>query len=529
MVKRESAGGKRVALVIGNGVYKFSDSMPVLANPANDAEDIAAALRGFGFEVIERKNQTKEEMDTAIYEFGRKIGDSEAALFYYAGHGLQIKGQNFLVPVDAKIESEAQVPYKSVNLNQLLDEMENGKSRANIVMLDACRNNPLTGKFRSGATRGLAAPTSAPKGTVIVYATDPGGVAADGDGRNGLFTAGLLAAFKGKDLSLGGVLTRASEEVEQGSERRQTPYINGPATLQKNFHFAPGSVAVAGAELESEPVEAAEPPSSPAPVREDAETVLWNEVQKGNTAEDYDAYLAKFPKGKYSALAKRRVQKLQEQTAAETRSRLIKEADEARSTLSAAEAGDVDAMEKMTRYYDAGIGVAKDPAKAAKWRDKIESIAAREQLRVAQSGNIQAMLKVAARYDAGLGLKKDPAQAQAWRAKADAAIASEAAQEKERIKERKVDQVSFLGETKRLLKENEAANQNNPSSITAVPSTVVSGLVGDMVSAPFRTTEIAMIKNEAAYRPSTWAKSDSMIARASRRQHTDGSTTENYL
>ena len=135
--------------------------LPKLANPTNDAEDMARALRRFGFEVIERKNQTLEGMNQAIAEFGSKIGGSEAALFYYAGHGIQVKNQNYLIPVNARIESEASVPYQGVSLNQVLDEMDNGKSGANIVMLDACRNNPITGKFRSGQSRGLASPGSA--------------------------------------------------------------------------------------------------------------------------------------------------------------------------------------------------------------------------------------------------------------------------------------------------------------------------------------------------------------------------------
>lgn len=233
------ATGKRIALVIGNGNYQHTERLPKLANPPHDAEDIARALRGFGFQVIERKDLNLEGMNNAIVEFSRKIGNSEAALFYFAGHGLQVKGQNYIIPVSAKIDTEASVEYEGVNVNRILDELDNGKSRANIVMLDACRNNPISGKFRSGASRGLAAPSSTPKGTVIVYATDPGNVAADGNGRNGLFTAGLLTAFKGSDLSLGGVLVRASEEVERGSAKKQTPYVNGPMTLQKRFQFAP--------------------------------------------------------------------------------------------------------------------------------------------------------------------------------------------------------------------------------------------------------------------------------------------------
>ena len=144
-VDKNAATGKRVALVIGNGAYRHTDSMPKLANPANDADDMAAALKRFGFDVIEKKNLTREEMDEAISDFGRRIANIDAALFYYAGHGLQVKGQNYLVPVDANIDSEARVPYRTVNVNQLLEEMESSKSKVNIVMLDACRNNPISG------------------------------------------------------------------------------------------------------------------------------------------------------------------------------------------------------------------------------------------------------------------------------------------------------------------------------------------------------------------------------------------------
>ena len=240
---------RRIALVIGNGHYQHTELLPKLANPVNDAEDVARALRGFGFEVIERKNQTLEAMSQSIAEFGSRIDGSEAALFYFAGHGIQVKNQNYLMPVNARIDSAAAIPYQGIDVNRVLDEMDNAKSSANIVILDACRNNPLGGKFRSAATRGLASPASVPKGTVIVYATDPGNTAADGSGRNGIFTAGLLSAFKGPDLSLDGVLTVASAEVERASGRQQTPYINGPKTLQKNFNFQP-STAVARADTD---------------------------------------------------------------------------------------------------------------------------------------------------------------------------------------------------------------------------------------------------------------------------------------
>ena len=279
--------GRRVALVIGNGSYQQAN-LPKLPNPPNDAEDVARALRGFGFEVIERKNQSLEGMNRAIAEWGSRLGGSEAALFYFAGHGIQVKNQNYLMPVNARIDSEAAVPYQGVNLNQVLEEMDNAGSATNIVILDACRNNPITGKFRSGQTRGLASPGAMPRGTVIAYATEPGNVAADGEGRNGLFTAGLLTAFKGRDLTLDGVLTVASAAVEQASGQKQTPYVNGPKTLQKSFDFR---ISV-----------------DPGPA--EVERTFWASVERSSDPADFEAYLRQFPNGSYRALAENRLKAL---------------------------------------------------------------------------------------------------------------------------------------------------------------------------------------------------------------------------
>lgn len=290
------AAEKRVALVMGNGAYQ---SLPKLDNPTHDAADMAAALGRFGFEVIHRENQTLEGMNEAIAEFGRKLGGSDVALFFFAGHGIQVKSQNFIIPVNAKIESEASVAYQGVNINQVLDEMDISHSRANIVILDACRDNPISGKFRSSGSRGLAAPASTPKGTVIVYATDPGNTAMDGSGRNGLLTAGLLTAFKGKDLSLDGVLTVASAEVERISNQKQTPYVNGPKTLQKNLHFSASvdsGSALGSAEMEKG---------------------FWDSIKDSTDPADFKAYLQEYPSGRYRALALNRLKRLKDGQRAE--------------------------------------------------------------------------------------------------------------------------------------------------------------------------------------------------------------------
>ena len=280
----EQQSGKRVALIIGNSAYK--NTRP-LANPANDAEDITNALQGFGFEVIKLKNGTRRQMNEKLAEFSSKIDGAAAALVYYAGHGAQIRGENYLMPVDASVDTEAAIKDESVSLNRVLDELEGGRNRINIVMLDACRDNPVTGKFRS-TQRGLAVPSSTPKGTVIVYATDPGNTAADGDGRNGTFTAGLLKAFKGRDLSLDGVLTVASAEVERTTNNRQTPYVNGPKTVQKQFLFAV-TVNPGAQQIEGE---------------------FWASIKDSRDAADFEAYLEQYPKGNFRKLVENRLKSL---------------------------------------------------------------------------------------------------------------------------------------------------------------------------------------------------------------------------
>ncbi len=286
-VESAFAQNNRIALVIGNADYK---QISKLDNPVNDAEDIAKALKGFGFEVIFRKNETKRGMTDALAELGRKAKGAEAALLYYAGHGMQVRGENYLLPVNVSAGSEAAIIDESVSVNRVLDELEGG-ARINMVMLDACRDNPITGKFRS-VGRGLAATTSVPKGTVIVYATDPGNTAADGEtgGRNGLFTASMLRALQGKDLSLQGVLTSASAEVDRASKGKQTPYVNGPPHVQRNFHFR---VTV---EVEPGPVS--------------LEKDFWASMKDSNDADDFQAYLQKYPNGSYRSLAENKLKRL---------------------------------------------------------------------------------------------------------------------------------------------------------------------------------------------------------------------------
>ncbi len=237
LIQPPAASANRVALVIGNSAYPTAP----LKNPVNDAEDITIALRNSGFEVIERKDLDQNGMKRAIREFGMKIRNAGVALFYYAGHGLQVKGNNYLVPVNAEVHTEEEVEYETVDAGFVLAQMDTGsKTRLNIVILDACRNNPFARSFRSGSN-GLAK-MDAPEGTLIAYATAPGSIASDGGaGRNGIYTRELLKVISIPDLSIEDVFKRVRISVYGVTKGKQTPWES--SSLMGNFSFRQSAAA----------------------------------------------------------------------------------------------------------------------------------------------------------------------------------------------------------------------------------------------------------------------------------------------
>lgn len=224
---------RRVALVIGNGTYMAAP----LKNPVNDARDIAQALRDLGFDVEYGENLGRNDMKRSIRAFGERLrGASDVALFYFAGHGVQVKGVNYLIPIDARVEREEEVEYEGVEAGFVLAQMEADTSRVNIVILDACRNNPFARSFRS-ASNGLAA-LDAPSGTLIAYATGPGSTASDGDARNGLYTQELLKHMRVPGLSVEEVFKRVRISVRAQTRGRQTPWES--SSLTGDFRFIGG-------------------------------------------------------------------------------------------------------------------------------------------------------------------------------------------------------------------------------------------------------------------------------------------------
>jgi hypothetical protein len=222
---------KKVALVVGNSDYLIGP----LRNPVNDARAMKLALEKTGFEVLYHENITnKDNFTRAVRAFGQKLQNGEVGLFYFAGHGLQVKGINYLVPIKAEVLSEPEVEFECLDVGFVLAQMEAANNRMNIVILDACRNNPFARSFRS-AERGLAT-MMAPTGTLIAYATAPGSVAADGEGENGLYTEHILKQITRPGLKIEEVFKNVRAEVVQISNNRQVPWE--ASSLIGDFYFA---------------------------------------------------------------------------------------------------------------------------------------------------------------------------------------------------------------------------------------------------------------------------------------------------
>jgi len=229
---KEIGAGKRFALIIGNSNY---ESVP-LKNPVNDARAMADALAECGFEVTMLENANKRKMEEAIRAFGAKLNPQSAGLFYFAGHGLQVNGTNYLVPLSARIEKESDIEFETVDAGRVLAEFANARAALSIVILDACRDNPFAASTRS-LTRGLAVvklPRDA-SGTLVAYATSPGNVARDGKGQNGLYTEELLRHMRTPGLKLEDVFKLTRINVKERSKGEQVPWEN--SSIDGDFFF----------------------------------------------------------------------------------------------------------------------------------------------------------------------------------------------------------------------------------------------------------------------------------------------------
>ncbi len=306
-------GESRLALLIGNATYKSSP----LKNPVNDVRLMESALTEAGFTVIKAENASRREMQRIVRDFGERLKQSGGVgLFYFAGHGVQVKGANYLVPVDADIRAEDEVAFDSIDAQSILEKMETAKNRINLLILDACRDNPFAKGSRSG-TAGLAT-MSAPSGSLVAYSTSPGSVASDGAGNNGLYTQHLAAVMRMPDMPIEEVFKRVRANVRKDSANQQTPWEN--TALEGNFYFKKSPpVVVAAVTPTLTPMSATAAPAAPNMMM--VELAYWESIKTSNRPFELEAYIEQFPSGAFVGLAKARLREV---------ARELKAADDAR-------------------------------------------------------------------------------------------------------------------------------------------------------------------------------------------------------
>ncbi len=464
----QSLAGKRVALVIGNAAYKYTAP---LANPINDARDIASALKRLGFNVMLERDLTKVGLDRAFGRFAQAMRGADAALFYYAGHGMQYQGINYLVPVDATLEDEAVLPYEMAQLDNVLADMARVKG-VRIAVLDACRDNPLEKKLkrRLARSRGITptrgfARVKRTEGTLVAFATQTGDVAAEGDGRNSPFTTALLKHIETPALEVGALFRRVASAVNRTTNGKQTPELS--ISLLGEFFFADGR--------EGPKVSVAQETGG----RLSAAAEAWSVIQGTKFAGDLEAFILEYPDSFFAKLAQARLARLLEERlaiavppkpvspgdadsrkasvhncdrlaadphdprrvtagvaydsirskeairacrlAVDTRPDVVRFSyqlgralekggsyeESVRWYRKAAEKGDARAMTDLATSYGIGLGVDKNDREAVRWYRK-----------AAKLGDLRAMNNLGVRYQEGRGVRKDEDQALRWYRKA---------------------------------------------------------------------------------------------------------------
>ncbi len=299
---------ERVALVVGNAAYE--QELAVLRNPVNDATAVAAVLRRLGFEVIEGRDLDENDFYDKIAAFEDAARSASLALFFYAGHGLQVDGRNYLAPVDLKLKRKQDLKRGAVELADVREVM---RSETNLVILDACRDNPLAGELarslglsRTAATsRGLARVESA-SGMLIAYATEPGDVAADGLGEHSPYTEALLEHLETPGLSVQDLFTQVTASVLANTGEKQKPWTH--SSLSKIVRLVPGDTPGPRAETLTERESVSQRLTAEGLA---AERVFWESVKDGTNAADFEAYLSQYPQGRFALLARNRLKALQ--------------------------------------------------------------------------------------------------------------------------------------------------------------------------------------------------------------------------
>lgn len=274
---------KRIALVIGNANYEHA---PALDNPANDARMINKTLRSVGFDTIEVLDADRMAMERAVRDFGRRLsaaGPDAVGLFYYAGHGVQADGINYMIPVSAKIEREADLTFESVSTQVVMDQIAFAGNNLNILILDACRDNPYSKKTRGGS-RGLAS-MRAPSGTFLAFAAAPGQTALDGVGPNSPYSEAINEQLRVRGLKVEDVFKRVRRQVQQVTGGRQEPWEN--TSLTGDFYFLPPMVSASGGDANAQG-------TTFAPRNDASEIAYWNAIKDSADWREFQTYIDQF-------------------------------------------------------------------------------------------------------------------------------------------------------------------------------------------------------------------------------------------
>jgi len=318
-VQAATPGSKRVALVIGNSKYVNAVALP---NPANDARLIASTLRNAGFEVVEGIDQDNAGMHALIGKFTEESYNADLAVIFYAGHGMQVDGKNYLIPVDAELSSPAYLKTRTVQIDEFMAALP-ADPAVGVIILDACRDNPLARTLAASLPKSRSlgaglAPVDAKAdgigtgGVLIAYATDPGAIAFDGNGVDSPYSLALAKHLTEPGVEIQSALTRVRGEVTEATQGRQRPWHN--ASLGREV-FLGKPVAQAAAPVTAPVADAAKTTDAPAPAvgtppSWEVEQRLWDEASKKNAVPFYEAYLEQFPTGRFATVAKLNIDQL---------------------------------------------------------------------------------------------------------------------------------------------------------------------------------------------------------------------------
>ena len=379
----------RVALVIGNANYAANR----LKNPRNDAALMARTLAASGFDVMTIMDATADDMQRAIAAFGQRLQSPETvALFYYAGHGVQANGDNYLIPLGSGVTSLDDVSRGGIALGRVFKTLEQSQSRLNIVILDACRDNPF-GNANSSVPAGLA-PVVAPSGTIIGYATAPGTIARDGDGDNSPYTAALAANIPAQGLTLEDVFRSARRRVRDATANRQTPWEH--SSLLSEFYFHPKS---------ADPESSAGRSTADAPAdARHAEIAAWERIRASNDPEVYKGHIARFPGGLFAEVASVRLTRLATEHAASPWQTIVTGAVDPSAGID---------LKAATAAFEKAVTLDAGPVSADS-----QTAAFKLYSEAAAAGLPPAMFAVARAHDKGLGVPKNLAEAARWYARA---------------------------------------------------------------------------------------------------------------